>query len=175
MQTLLNFKKNCICLYFWPGWVFVAACGSPLVMSRGYPLAAVSRASHCGGFSYYGEQALGHTGFSSCSSWTLWSVGSVDVLHGLSCSMALSPPLTKDWTHVPCVGRQILNHWPPGQSRLFWVLPMTLPVSSVTKEKTFRCLIWAWERRVCPDTEWRHSMYFFPCLFLLYLRSLIEK
>ena len=38
--------------------------------------------------------------------------GSIVVAHRLSCPSMwdLSSP-TRDWTHVPCIGRQILNHW----------------------------------------------------------------
>ena len=44
-------------------------------------------ASHCGGFSYHGAQALG-AGFSNCSSQALEHTSSVVVVHGLSCSSA---------------------------------------------------------------------------------------
>ena len=38
---------------------------------------------------------------------------SLVVAHGLICSMSCGTldPLTKDWTHVPCIARQIINHW----------------------------------------------------------------
>ena len=54
-------------------------------------------ASHCSGFSYCGACALGHR-FSSCGPWAyaLKHVG---------------PSWTRDGTCVPCIGRQILNHW----------------------------------------------------------------
>ena len=39
-------------------------------------------------------------------------LGSVVGMQGLSCrSMWDLSSLTKDWTHVPCTARQILNHW----------------------------------------------------------------
>ena len=59
---------------------------------------------------------------SSCSTQAPESVGSVVVVHRLSCPRGmwnlsspngvwdLSSP-TRDQTHVPCIGRQILNHW----------------------------------------------------------------
>ena len=60
-------------IYFWLHWVFVAACGLSLVESSGgCSLVAVCRlltvgASNCSGFCC-GAQALGHSGFSGCSS-----------------------------------------------------------------------------------------------------------
>ena len=59
-------------------------------------LCCSERASHCGGFSCCGARALGHTGFSSCE-------GLVALQHVESSS-------TRGWTHVPCIGRQILIH-----------------------------------------------------------------
>ena len=66
-------------IYFWLCWVFVAALGLSLgVKSRGYSSCS-SWASHCGGFSCRGTQALGQAGFSSCSTQTqyLWHMGLV--------------------------------------------------------------------------------------------------
>ena len=80
------------------------------------------RASHCGGFSRFGAQALGHRDFSSCSSQAL-STGLMVVAHGLTCSAArgifpeqelnLSPalagrlsttaPLGKPWWFSNCI------------------------------------------------------------------------
>ena len=40
----------------------------------------------------------------------LQSTGSVVVAHGLSCSTAWGSSRTRARTHVPCIGRQILNH-----------------------------------------------------------------
>ena len=44
----------------------------------------------------------------------LWCAGSVVAVHGLSCRVpqgTLISSTIRDWTHVPCAGRQILNHW----------------------------------------------------------------
>ena len=41
----------------------------------------------------------------------LWSLGSVAVALGLSCPTACEIFWTRDQTSVPCIGRQILNHW----------------------------------------------------------------
>ena len=64
------------------------------------------QASHCRGFACCRAQALKIMSFSSCGSWAqqlqhmglvaLWHVGSSQI---------------RDWTHVPCIGRWILNHW----------------------------------------------------------------
>ena len=40
----------------------------------------------------------------------LQSAGSVVVVHGLNCSVACGIFRTRVQTHVPCIGRQILNH-----------------------------------------------------------------
>ena len=57
-------------------------------------------ASHCGGFSCCGALALGMQA----------SVAVVHRLSGLSCLRYVSSSQTRDQTHVPCIGRQILNH-----------------------------------------------------------------
>ena len=41
----------------------------------------------------------------------LYSAGSVIVLHRLKCPAACGILLTRDGTCVPCIGRQIPNHW----------------------------------------------------------------
>ena len=76
-----------------------------------------ARASHCGGFSCCGAQALGTwasvveaRGLSSCGSQALerrlssCGVGSVALRH-------VGSSWTRVRTHVPCIGRQILNPW----------------------------------------------------------------
>ena len=70
-----NFLKI---IYFWLHWVFLAACGLPLIVaSRGYSAAYRGAAlpSHCSGFSY-------------CWEWAREQTGSVVVAHRRSCSMA---------------------------------------------------------------------------------------
>ena len=42
---------------------------SLIVASRGYPLAVVCGASHCGSFSCFRALVLGHAGFHSCGAW----------------------------------------------------------------------------------------------------------
>ena len=61
-------------------------------------------------------QSMGsrYVGFSSWGSWALQC--------GLSRHMGLVAPWrvgssqTRDRTHVPCIGRQILNHWTTGEA-----------------------------------------------------------
>ena len=38
-------------------------------------------------------------------------MSSVVVAPEPSCPVCVQPSLTEDGTHVPCIGRQILNHW----------------------------------------------------------------
>ena len=114
-------------------WVFVAGCGFSLVVeSRG--LSPLRRT----GFSLQWlllpwSTGFRHVGFSSCCMWARWlrlpgssSMGLVAALH-----MGSLP--TRDRTHVPCTGRQILNHWtreaprPPLQ-----LLPLFLQVGTLS-------------------------------------------
>ena len=55
-------------------------------------------ASHFSDFSYCRAWALGH------KLQQLRCIGSVVPQH-------VESPLARNWTHVPCTGRQILNHW----------------------------------------------------------------
>ena len=96
-------------LIFWLLWVFTATSGLSLVeASRVYSLATCSTpASHSGSLSCGRAQAVG---FSSCSSWALE--------HRLNCGRCMGSVAprhvessqTRDWTCVPCLGRQIPIH-----------------------------------------------------------------
>ena len=48
-----------VCMYVWLCWVFVAARGLSLVAASGATLRCGAWASHCGGFSCCGAQAVG--------------------------------------------------------------------------------------------------------------------
>ena len=98
-------------IHFWLWWVFVAA--------RGLSLIAVSR-----GYSWLGYMAFSLrwllllwstgsrcVGFSSCSSWTLERGLSSRGAWTLIAPQHVESSQTRDWTHVPCIGRWILNHW----------------------------------------------------------------
>ena len=103
-----TFFKNLFILfiYVWLRWVFVAVCGLSLVAaSGGYSLL------WCMGFSLLWlllSQSMGsrRTGFSSCGTRAqyLWHTGLVAPRHVRS-------SWTRAQTHVPCIGRRILNHW----------------------------------------------------------------
>ena len=75
---------------------FIYGCSGSLLLSlvmagRRYSRGGVW-ASHCGGFSCYQGTGSRHAG----SVDALWHVGS---------------SWSRDWTRVPCLSRQILNHW----------------------------------------------------------------
>ena len=101
------------CLY----WVFIATCWFSLVLVSGDYSSCVAQASHYGGFSWSRAQVLGtwtsgvqHTGSvvvdTGCTAngfqWLSWT--------GFSCPCHLESYQTRDWTHVPCNGRQMLTH-----------------------------------------------------------------
>ena len=90
---------------FWLRWVFVAARGLSLVATIG-----AYSSLWCMGFSLRWLLLLWSTGsrcvgFSSCSmrAQQLWLAGLVAPQH-------VGSSRTRDRTHVPCIGRWILNH-----------------------------------------------------------------
>ena len=101
-------------------FLFTFGAGSSLPLHR-LSLGAVIRvysSSQSTGFSLQWLLSLQSTGsscvgFSSCSSQAheLQLAGSVVVAHGLSCSMEWESSRIRDQTHVPCIGRPILNQW----------------------------------------------------------------
>ena len=86
----------------------------------GAPLPCGGWASHCGGFSRCRAQAVGHTGFGSCSTGAkkLELPGSraprlgsaATVAPGLFAVLHVGSSWTRDRTCVPCIGRWILIH-----------------------------------------------------------------
>ena len=105
-------------IHLWLHWVSFAARGLSLVVaSRGYA-GCGARASHCGGFSCRGAQALGCEGVSSCGTWApkLWLTGSrAQALQswytGLVATWHMGFSRIRDQTRVPCIGRRIHNDW----------------------------------------------------------------
>ena len=103
--------------FFWLRWVYIVAHRLSLVVaSRGYSSLWYAV------FSLWWLlllRSMGsrHAGFSSCSTWAqqLWHTGLVAPQH-------VGSSRTRDRTHVPCIGRRILNHCPirevPGQHRI---------------------------------------------------------
>ena len=115
--TVCNFLKINLFFNFWLCWVFVAVHGLSLVMaSGGYS------SLQCAGFSL--QQLLllrstgsRHTGFSSCGTrdQQLWLVSSRAQAQQLGHTGLIAPwhvgsSRTRARTHVPCIGRRILNH-----------------------------------------------------------------
>ena len=83
---IISFLKY-LFIYFWLHWVFVAALGLSLLRRADATLCCGARASHCGGFSCCGAQALGAQA-SVVVDRGLYSAGSVVVAHGLCGSAA---------------------------------------------------------------------------------------
>ena len=91
--------------------------GFLLSAGRGATLGWGARASHCSGFSSWGAQALG-LDLSSCSARTQrsrfkgsWALAQLLWHRGLVVPTHLGSSKTRDWTHFPCIGRLIRNHW----------------------------------------------------------------
>ena len=101
-------------IYFWLCWVFVAV----LELS----LAAVSKGCSllwCSDFSLW---------------WLLlfWSTGSVVVEHRLVVLWHVESSQIRNWTHVPCIGEQILFHWTTREVLIYWFLSIKqLDMSSI--------------------------------------------
>ena len=90
----LGFVYFCFGLH----WFFIAALGlSPVEKQVGLLLSCGAQASHC-------------DGFSCCRALALWQKGSVVVSVDLIALWPVGSSWTRDLTHVPCVGRWILNH-----------------------------------------------------------------
>ena len=92
--SFFYFLPRCVCTQ-----VF-SSCGKQGLLFVKVHGLLIAIASRCG------AQALGHVGFSSCSTWAhqYMYMGIVAPKHVVFSR-------TRDWTCVPCIGRQILNHW----------------------------------------------------------------
>ena len=118
--TLLLFTFTFCFFLFWLTLVFVAAQGLSLVaMRQGYLLL------WCSGFSLRWLLLLQrtgsrHAGFMSFGAWTqqLWHRGLAALWHVWSSQ-------TRDRTHVPCIDRQILNHWTTREVLIFKLILLT--------------------------------------------------
>ena len=106
-------------MYFIHLFIF-SRVGSPLLRGlfssfseQGLLPSRCTWASHCGGFPCCRAQALGHTGFSTCDTWAQLLLQHVE-----------SSP-TRNQTHVPCVGSQILYHDHQGSPHILLILPPT--------------------------------------------------
>ena len=118
---MLFFKNLFIYLfiYLWLCWVFVSVQGPSLVAASGG-----HSSSRCAGLSLSRPLLLRSTGSRHA--------GSAIVAHGPSCSVACGSSQTRAQTHVPCIGRQTLNHCATREAP--WVLflyPFSKTVSLV--------------------------------------------
>ena len=110
------FLNNFYLFVYWLCWVFAQRL-SLVAVSWDYSLVA-ELGSHCSGFSCCRAKAPGHPG---CSGWStqakqLWRVGLVALRH-------VESSQNRDRPHVPCIGRQILNHWTTRDIlHYFWIL-----------------------------------------------------
>ena len=102
IYLLLAALGLCCCM-----WAF-SSCVLQL-RRAGATLRCAVRASHCHGFSCCGAWSIGARA-SVVVAHRLQRAGSVVVAHGLSCSVACGISWTRARTHVPCIGRRILNH-----------------------------------------------------------------
>ena len=81
-------------------------CAQSLLLCTGFSLVAASGGFSlmwCVGFSCCWACALGWEGFRSTQAQYLWLAGLVSLRH-------VGSPRTRDWTHVPFIGRWILIH-----------------------------------------------------------------
>ena len=139
-----RFKK--IILVFWLYWAFTAACGLSLVeTSRGYS------SLRCAGFSLrrtllWGIIGSMHTGFSICGARDL-------ALQHVESSQ------TRDWTHVPCTGKQIL----------IYCTTREFPVLQIFKFKKIDINCWQRYEEICALIHccWKHSAFWWAILYYL--------
>ena len=134
-----RFKK--IILLFWLYWAFTAACGLSLVeTSRGYS------SLRCAGFSLqrtllWGIIGSWHTGFSICGAQDL-------ALQHVESSQ------TRDWTHVPCTGKQIL----------IYCTTREFPVLQIFKFKKIDINCWQRYEEICALIYWELLLEIFSLL-----------
>ena len=105
LQVHILFSKE-LFINFWLYRVFTAGCKLSLVVVSGGLLSSCSsRASRFSGFSFSGAQKE--------------SMGLVVVVMGLVAPWYAGSSQTKDQISVPCVSRQILNHWTTRKTHKF--------------------------------------------------------
>ena len=97
-SILFSSTKTCLQgkLFFWLCWVFFAA--------RTFSSCRVRWLSSCGTWvSHWGDFCCAAQALGGWAHW-LWHAGLVASQHEETF-------WTRNWTHVPCIGRQILIHW----------------------------------------------------------------
>ena len=92
--------------------------------------------SHCGGFLCCRAWALGRTAFGNCGT------------RRSHCSSQVDPwdveySRIRDWTHVPCFGRQILKHW---------------TTREIPPPFFFLCINWLWLTDHCSPDHYREEI-----------------
>ena len=104
------------------------------------------RASRCSGF--------------SCGAWVLRCVGSqhTQLWHtGMVAPQCVGSSLIRDWTCIPCIGKQILYHWAPREAQLTqfrcslsvsWLLPVLVATDSLLKS-VWSILKASWTQQAC--------------------------
>ena len=115
--------ENVLDLIFIYLWIFVSFFLLHLVFVAAHGLSLVMT-----GRLLYGRHIDSRAlGLRSCSAWALLPQGKWDP----------SSP-TRDWTHVPCIGSQVLNHWTTREvpTYLFLVTQMTLENKLFKKSKS---------------------------------------
>ena len=90
MLHILNYIPPPLFFFFGFSGSLLQSMGC-LLPCIGYSLVVVPRASHCISLSSSGTWALGYV--------------------GLAVSSQVGSSRNMNWTHVPCTGRRILNHW----------------------------------------------------------------
>ena len=101
-QVVIAITYNLPIYIFFNIYLFLAALG----------LCCGVQASHCGGFSYCGAQALGALGARAQQLWLTGSRAQAQQFwrSGLVALWYVGSSQTRDRTRDPCIGRQTLNH-----------------------------------------------------------------
>ena len=93
-------------------------CGGSSCGAQALGVQAAAQASHCGGSSCGARAQASHCGGSSCGARALGlqaavvaALGSAAVARGPSAPQPVGSSQTREHTHVPCIGRWILNRW----------------------------------------------------------------
>ena len=94
------FKLLIIYLIFFLAVLGLCCCTFGLFYSCGV------QASHCSGFSHCRAWALECVGIHRCGTWALEHMAWALLPRGIGESSQ-----ARNQTHVPCIGRQILNYW----------------------------------------------------------------
>ena len=91
--------------FFYTSYLFIFGCTVSALLCAGFLQVRWVGPSHCGGFSCWGPSAPGaQASVVAVLGLWLWHMGLVAPRH-------VKSSWTRDQTHVPCTGRQILNHW----------------------------------------------------------------